>query len=342
MNSPKVHVTKTQKLLGNFAFFIGVTIWSTMFPATEYLLINWDPVAITFVRMGGGALVLLVAFTLLEDVSSTLQAAPWGKIFLLGIIGVSASTLLFAWGIKLSSAIAAALIATTGPIVATLITRFLYSEPLRRGIVLGVLLAVSGGICAVLGSGDRFDQFKGGEFLVLMAMSLWVWYSYNCQRWLPDFPQIGIAALTVTAGALGFATYVGVAEFSGFDDIRFGTSIRVDDSRMALYWTRIHIYISLAFWCQSNRCNHRIHVPESGANCCRSDFNLSRAVSYDDAPGRRRPDHFWGSLHPDSQPPNKFLRNPPDALYAFKSRGFGGEVGLVVVRNLALFESSFS
>ena len=236
MNSPKVHVTKTQKLLGNFAFFIGVTIWSTMFPATEYLLINWDPAAITFVRMGGGALVLLVAFTLLEDVSSTLQAAPWGKIFLLGIIGVSASTLLFAWGIKLSSAIAAALIATTGPIVATLITRFLYSEPLRRGIVLGVLLAVSGGICAVLGSGDRFDQFKGGEFLVLMAMSLWVWYSYNCQRWLPDFPQIGIATLTVTAGALGFATYVGVAEFSGFDDIRFGTSIH---EWMILGWLSI-------------------------------------------------------------------------------------------------------
>ena len=236
MNSTQPHVTKTQKLLGNFAFFIGVTIWSTMFPATEYLLINWDPVAITFVRMGGGALVLLVAFTLLEDVSSTLQAAPWGKIFLLGIIGVSASTLLFAWGIKLSSAIAAALIATTGPIVATLITRFVYSEPLRKGIVLAVLLAVSGGICAVVGSGNRFDQFKGGEFLVLMAMSLWVWYSYNCQRWLPDFPQIGIAALTVTAGALGFATYVGVAEFSGFDDIRFGTSIH---EWMILGWLSI-------------------------------------------------------------------------------------------------------
>ena len=31
-----------------------------------------------------------------------------------------------------------------------------------------------------------------------------------------------------------------------------------------------------------------------------------------------------------------------DALYAFKSRGFGGEIGLDVARNLALFESSFS
>ena len=61
---------------------------------------------------------------------------------------------------------------------------------------------------------------------MLMAMSLWVWYSYNCQRWLRNFPQIGIAALTVSAGALGFATYIGIAELSGFDDIRFGTSTR--------------------------------------------------------------------------------------------------------------------
>ena len=172
MNSTKVHVTKTQKILGNLAFFIGVTIWSTMFPATEYLLINWDPIAITFVRMGGGALVLLAAFALLEDVSSTLQGAPWGKIFLLGIIGVSVSTLLFAWGIKLSSAIAAALIAATGPIVATLITRFAYSEPLRKGIVLGVLLAVAGGICAVLGSGDHFEQFKNLVAIVVVLISI--------------------------------------------------------------------------------------------------------------------------------------------------------------------------
>ena len=42
----------------------------------------------------------------------------------------------------------------------------MYSEPLRKGIFIGVLLAVAGGICAVLGSGDRFDQVKGGELFV--------------------------------------------------------------------------------------------------------------------------------------------------------------------------------
>ena len=78
---------------------------------------------------------------------------------------------------------------------------------------------------------------------------------------------------------------------------------------MAFNWARIHIYISLAFWCQSNRCNHRIDVPEFGADCCRSDFNLSGAVSYDDAPSGRGPDRLWSSLYPDSKPPESFRIN---------------------------------
>ena len=73
-------------------------MWATMFPATEYLLENWDPVAITFVRMGGGAVILLVVFALLEDFGSALRVAPWGRIFLLGMVGVALSTFLFAWG----------------------------------------------------------------------------------------------------------------------------------------------------------------------------------------------------------------------------------------------------
>ncbi len=226
MNFKDTKVAGRGKILGNIAFLIGVTVWSTMFPATEYLLENWDPLSITFIRMSGGAFVLLIACTILGDVSKVVRVAPWGKIFLLGVVGVSTSTVLFAWGIQLSSAVTAALIATTGPIVATLITRVFYSEPLRKGIAIGILLAVVGGIFAVLADQEEIRDFQGGEFLVLVAMSLWVWYSYNCQRWLSNLPQIGIAALTVTAGALGCAAYVACVLASGLHDIRFGTSIQ--------------------------------------------------------------------------------------------------------------------
>ena len=225
MRAETTTMTAQQKVLGNLAFCCGVTIWATMFPATEYLLNNWDPVAITFVRMSGGGLVLLVVFALLEDVSATLRAAPWGKIFLLGIVGVALSTFLFAWGIQLSSAVAGALIAATGPIVAALIG-VVFKQPLQKGIVLGILLAVSGGICAALANGAGTADFRGGEIVVLLAMAIWVWYSYNCQRWLKGLSQVSIAALTVATGSIGFAAYVAIAELSGFHDVRFGTELK--------------------------------------------------------------------------------------------------------------------
>jgi drug/metabolite transporter (DMT)-like permease len=170
-------------------------------------------------------LVLLVVFALLEDVSATLRAAPWGKIVLLGIVGVALSTFLFAWGIQLSSAVAGALIAATGPIVAALIG-VVFKQPLQKGIVLGILLAVSGGICAALANGAGTADFRGGEIVVLLAMAIWVWYSYNCQRWLKGLSQVSIAALTVATGSIGFAAYAAVAELSGFHDVRFGTELK--------------------------------------------------------------------------------------------------------------------
>ena len=218
------HEKRTEKALANLSFLIGVTIWATMFPATEYLLSTWDPVSLAFARLIGGGLILLIAFTMSDDLKVVLREIPWRKIFLLGIVGVSSSTLLLTLGIKLSSSLTAALVAATGPILAALLVRFVYSEPLRKGIFIGVTLAVRGGICAAMGSDNRIDNIRGGEVFVLMGISLWHWYSYNCQRWLPNIPQIGIAALTVTAGALGIGAYIAVTGLLGFYDVQFGTT----------------------------------------------------------------------------------------------------------------------
>ncbi|GIS91348.1 MAG: hypothetical protein CM1200mP20_13890 [Pseudomonadota bacterium] len=92
-------------------------------------------------------------FALLEDFGSALRVAPWGRIFILGMVGVALSTFLFPWGIQRSSAVAGALIAATGPILAALITGLIYAQPLQKGIVVGIPLAVTGGVCAVLANG---------------------------------------------------------------------------------------------------------------------------------------------------------------------------------------------
>lgn len=202
-------------LVGNLSLAISTSVWATMFPVTERLLQTWDPLSVTAGRITGGGLILLTALALSGNLQRTIVAAPWRKVILLGFVGVAISTLSFAWGIKHSGAVAAALVATTSPIIAALMARFVYSEPLRKGLIVGVTLAFAGGVCVVFGNGEGLDGFRGGEFFVLFAVIIWIWYSQSCQRWLSELPQLGIAALTMSAGALGMLAFMVAARLMG-------------------------------------------------------------------------------------------------------------------------------
>ncbi|GIS91349.1 MAG: hypothetical protein CM1200mP20_13900 [Pseudomonadota bacterium] len=110
-------------------------------------------------------------------------------------------------------------------------------------------------------------------------MAIWVWYSYNCQRWLKGLPQIGIAALTVSAGTIGFTTYVGLAEIVGFDDVRFGSDTR---EWLVIAWLSIgpvfDFHLSLALRRQSGRRDHRFDVSEPGTDNRGSDRHQPRPL----------------------------------------------------------------
>ena len=93
------------KVLANLAFFIGVAVWATMFPSTEYLLSAWDPVTIAFVRLGIGGLILVCIFAAFEGLRINTSKLPWRKVFILGILGVSGSTVLVTLGINFSSSL---------------------------------------------------------------------------------------------------------------------------------------------------------------------------------------------------------------------------------------------
>ncbi len=197
-----------------------------MFPVTEHLLETWDALSITAGRLTGGAVVLVSVFLLTGGWGRILTGVPWRKILVLGGVGVGGSTFLLAIGIGHSGAVVSALLATTAPIIAALLARVVYREPLRRGIVTGVGLAVSGGVCAVLAGGEGVEGLRGGELFILTALCLWTWYSLTAQRWLQGLPQLGIAALTVASGALIVVLTVALLSLAQLVEVRFETSGR--------------------------------------------------------------------------------------------------------------------
>ncbi len=209
-----------QTLIANGALAISTSDWAKMIPVTEAQLDGWDPFLLTAGRLGLAAVILLSVHCLRARSALLPRTLPWKDIWLLGGVGIAGSTVCLTLGIKHSGAVIAAILAASSPIIAAFLARFFFAIPVARAVVLGALLAVAGGVMAALGDAAELGGIRGGEPFVLAAMVIWVWYSQSAQRRLSGLPQIGIAALTMFAGAvvlilaLPVLVLIGVAEVS--------------------------------------------------------------------------------------------------------------------------------
>ena len=205
--------TARQVLGANLGLACAMVMWGGAFPVIEELLTTWDVVLNTTVRMGCGALILISAFAITERGRLFKGPIPWGRVLLLGFFGFGINSVAFTAGVANAGGANAAIIAALSPIVGAVAARAINKEPLRRSTVIAAAIAVAGCVVVVLARMREVGEFRGGALLVLIAMSLWTWYSVQAQRWLAGWSQLRIAAFTATAGvlALGTICVVGIA-----------------------------------------------------------------------------------------------------------------------------------
>jgi len=203
MGEPSRAVPLRELLVANLGLTLMIFFWGAFFPVLERLLVSWDYFSVTLVRQLLGTAVLFLAVFLQRHRAPLPRVAPWGKILVLGAIGVAFGSLLTSLGVMYSSGLSSAIISTTNPIGSALTAAALYREPLARGVIFGTALSVIGGLISVLG-GQSIEgaHFRGGEILIVIANVSWTWMSMAAQRWLRGYSQLQITAVTVAAGAL--------------------------------------------------------------------------------------------------------------------------------------------
>lgn len=199
------------RLGGNLLAFAGALLWSSAFPATDYLLRRgaWDPVLLVAGRLGGAALFLL-ALLLLLGRAGELRRLPLAEAVLVGAVGVAAPVLLLVLGQSRSDQVTAAILGTTSPVFAVLLAWALDGERPGRRAAAGIALAVLGGSVASFAGaggagGGRAVAWGGGEILVLAATGLWIWYARAALRRLGGpggGGDLAVAAATQAVGAL--------------------------------------------------------------------------------------------------------------------------------------------
>ncbi len=223
---PSRSTSLRELLIANLGLTLMTFFWGAFFPILERLLVTWDAFSVTLARQLLGTAVLFLGVFLQRHRAPLPHATPWGRILLLGGVGVAVGSLLTSLGIMYSSGLSSAIISTTSPIGSALTAAALYREPLARGILFGTILSVIGGLVSVLG-GQSIEgaRFHGGEVLIVVANMLWTWMSIAAQRWLRGYSQLQITAFTVAGGAICLFAALPVVAASGVVTLRIDLSV---------------------------------------------------------------------------------------------------------------------
>jgi drug/metabolite transporter (DMT)-like permease len=208
----------------NLGLLLMVVIWGAMFPAIERILQTWDVISATAGRHTLAVVALLLVMSIRERGAPLRRSMPWGRLLLLGFVGMSLTSLMMTLSIELSSGVSAAIASATNPISSAVTARLLHRVPLLPGIVLGAALSTAGALVAIIGGAGAAVTLGGGELLVIAANVLWTWYSMMAQRWLAGYSQLHIAGLTAVTGVAGLYAVIAVAGATGLAAFRVDLS----------------------------------------------------------------------------------------------------------------------
>ena len=180
-----------------------MALWGSVIPLLSHLLERWDPYLLTVLRNLLAVPVVWLLLWMLERRQTLPVSVGWPRLLMLGT-ALMAHGYLYTLGIAWSNVITAAVISACSPLTAGLVGWLVFRTPPSRPERLAVVLAIVGGLVAVIdwtsGPVPRL-ALRGGELLILAASVSWAWYSMASQRWLAGVSQLRITGLTLAASA---------------------------------------------------------------------------------------------------------------------------------------------
>lgn len=203
-------------LRGNALGLSSMLVWSLSFPAADLLLRTWDPMALTLVRFAL-SIVFLIPVWIMIDGWRTVRNAPWLRGILIGGPTFGLAPYLLLVSQDLTSAITAAILASTLPIVSTLVEVVTGQRRLRTTFVVGLGLSVVG---AIVATGQiEAVSLSWGALAMLGSVTLFALGSYWSVRHFPEVTPLGHAALPLVGGLIVTAVIYGGMVAFGLDVI---------------------------------------------------------------------------------------------------------------------------
>lgn len=234
-------------LTGNALGVASMVAWASAFPAAEYLLQDWPPLALIAARLLLSVGVLIPVWLLLDG-ARTLWTARWSRGLFVGGLGFGLGTWMLLVAQDQSDPVTVALIASAAPLAGTLLEMASGQRRLTGRFALGMGVSVFGG--AVATNALAPGAFGWGAGLALGSVFLFAWGSDRAVRDFPDLSPTGRTTITF-AGALVTVGLICVgASVLGFD-AAIAASPKPDHILPLLIYALVSMAFSQALWLAS-------------------------------------------------------------------------------------------
>lgn len=183
--------SKHIKVLGHLGALITVICWGSSFVCSKVLMEEggFTPVE-TYVYRFIAAYILLLLLTFKKIFSNN-----WKDELLLALCGACAGSIYFIlenYALKHTATGNVSLLTSISPLTTTLLICLLYKTRIKKGDIIGSILAVIGVACVILSGGEGFDIRPLGDLLALSAAIAWSIYAVAIKRVIPFYTSLFI------------------------------------------------------------------------------------------------------------------------------------------------------
>lgn len=199
-------MTKTPVIKGaltaNLICSASMLLWAAGLPAAQTLIPHVPPLLLAAARIALSALFLLPIWLFLDG-RRVVLGANWFRGCLIGGAGFALGAFLMTMGQSLTGPVTVAVISASMPVLGIAIEVFLDGRRITRGLLLGVMLSLTGGFMVVHGAPGEAGlglglgaMFCFGSVLAFTLGSRWA------VTYFPELSDIGRTTVTLTGAAI--------------------------------------------------------------------------------------------------------------------------------------------
>lgn len=171
---------------------------------TRLIISETEPLSLAFIRYGIGALILLLYLLWTRSVFPRISREDLFIILLLGLIMFACFPYFMARALVDTTAARGGLVFATMPLVTMIISISFKVEELNRYKAMGVLLALTGTIIALEGSGEEIaPNALMGDFFMFLGMISASLFNVFSKRYLIRYGFMPVIFITMFVGVAG-------------------------------------------------------------------------------------------------------------------------------------------